>query len=297
MQIFHTSNVNQIYESNFVTLQYKQRTTNNEQQTTNNKQRTTNLNLTDTHTHLYSEEFDQDRDEMIQRAINSGVSRFFVPAIDSNYTPKMYDLAQQYPENVFLMMGLHPTYVKENYLEELAHVERELASKKFYAVGEIGIDLFWDQTFLKEQQQAFKYQIQLAKKHRLGINIHCRDAFDEVFEVLESEKAVDLFGIFHCFTGDLDQAQRAISLGMKLGIGGVATFKNGKIDQFLHEIDLQHLVLETDSPYLAPVPHRGKRNESSYTLLVAQKLAEIYGLSVAEIAAITTENSKQIFGI
>jgi TatD DNase family protein len=290
LQIFHTSNVNQIYESNFVTLQYKQRTTNNEQ-------RTTNLNLTDTHTHLYSEEFDQDRDEMIQRAINSGVSRFFVPAIDSNYTPKMYDLAQQYPENVFLMMGLHPTYVKENYLEELAHVERELASKKFYAVGEIGIDLFWDQTFLKEQQQAFKYQIQLAKKHQLGINIHCRDAFDEVFEVLESEKAVDLFGIFHCFTGDLDQAQRAISLGMKLGIGGVATFKNGKIDQFLHEIDLQHLVLETDSPYLAPVPHRGKRNESSYTLLVAQKLAEIYGLSVAEIAAITTENSKQIFGI
>jgi TatD DNase family protein len=283
LQIFHTSNVNQIYESNFVTLQYKQRTT--------------NLNLTDTHTHLYSEEFDQDRDEMIQRAINSGVSRFFVPAIDSNYTPKMYDLAQQYPENVFLMMGLHPTYVKENYLEELAHVERELASKKFYAVGEIGIDLFWDQTFLKEQQQAFKYQIQLAKKHQLGINIHCRDAFDEVFEVLESEKAVDLFGIFHCFTGDLDQAQRAISLGMKLGIGGVATFKNGKIDQFLHEIDLQHLVLETDSPYLAPVPHRGKRNESSYTLLVAQKLAEIYGLSVAEIAAITTENSKQIFGI
>jgi TatD DNase family protein len=253
--------------------------------------------LTDTHTHLYSEEFDQDRDEMIQRAIISGVSRFFVPAIDSNYTAKMYDLAQQYPENVFLMMGLHPTYVKENYLEELAHVERELASNKFYAVGEIGIDLFWDKTFLKEQQHAFQYQIQLAKKYKLAINIHCRDAFDEVFEVLESEKATDLFGIFHCFTGDFDQAQKAISLGMKLGIGGVATFKNGKIDQFLQEIDLQHIVLETDSPYLAPVPHRGKRNESSYTLFVAQKLAEIYTLSVAEVAAITTENSKQIFGI
>ena len=255
------------------------------------------MNLTDTHTHLYSEEFDQDRYEMIQRAINSGVSRFFVPAIDSNYTAKMYDLAQQYPENVFLMMGLHPTYVKENYLEELAHVERELASKKFYAVGEIGIDLFWDKTFLKEQQLAFKHQIQLAKKYQLGINIHCRDAFDEVFEVLESEKATDLFGIFHCFTGDMGQAQRAISLGMKLGIGGVATFKNGKIDQFLHEIDLKNIVLETDSPYLAPVPYRGKRNESSYTLLVAQKLAEIYQVSVEEIAAITTENSKQIFGI
>jgi TatD DNase family protein len=255
------------------------------------------LILTDTHTHLYSEEFDQDRDEMIQRSINSGVSRFFVPAIDSNYTSKMYELEKQYPENVFLMMGLHPTYVKENYLEELAHVERELASKKFYAVGEIGIDLFWDKTFLKEQQQAFKYQIQLAKKHQLGINIHCRDAFDEVFEVLESEKATDLFGIFHCFTGDLGQAQRAISLGMKLGIGGVATFKNGKIDQFLREIDLKNIVLETDSPYLAPVPYRGKRNESSYTLIIAEKLAEIYQVSVEEIAAITTENSKQIFGI
>lgn len=255
------------------------------------------LILTDTHTHLYSEEFDDDRTEMMQIAINSGVSRFFVPSIDSNYTQKMYDLEQQFPENVFLMMGLHPTYVKENYLQELAHVEKELASKKYYAVGEIGIDLFWDKTFLKEQQFAFKHQIQLAKKHKLAINIHCREAFDEVFEVLESEKAADLFGIFHCFTGDLGQAQKAISLGMKLGIGGVATFKNGKIDQFLNKIDLKHIVLETDSPYLAPVPHRGKRNESSYTFLVAQKLAEIYNLSITEIATITTENSKEIFGI
>jgi TatD DNase family protein len=283
LQIFHTSKVNQISESNFVTLSLY------------NKAK--KMILTDTHTHLYSEEFDQDRDEMIQRAITSSVSRFFVPSIDSNYTPKMYALEKQYPENVFLMMGLHPTYVKRNYMEELAHVERELASKKFYAVGEIGIDLFWDKTFLKEQQHAFQYQIQLAKKYKLAINIHCRDAFDEVFEVLESEKATDLFGIFHCFTGDFDQAQKAISLGMKLGIGGVATFKNGKIDQFLQEIDLQHIVLETDSPYLAPVPHRGKRNESSYTLLVAQKLAGIYRVSVEEMATITTENSKQIFGI
>jgi TatD DNase family protein len=195
------------------------------------------------------------------------------------------------------MMGLHPTYVKENYLEELAFVETELERRKFYAIGEIGMDLFWDKTFLKQQQLAFQYQIQLAKKYKLGINIHCRDAFDETFEVLESEKATDLFGIFHCFTGDLDQAQRAISLGMKLGIGGVATFKNGMIDQFLHEIDLQHIVLETDAPYLAPAPHRGKRNESSYTLLVAQKLAEIYKVSVEEIAQITTENSKAVFGI
>ena len=219
--------------------------------------------FTDTHTHLYSSQFQEDRNEMMQRSINAGVSRLFVPSIDSSYTQKMYDLESQFPDTVFLMMGLHPTYVKENYLNELAHVETELEKRKFYAVGEIGMDLYWDKTFLKEQQHAFQYQIQLAKKYKLGINIHCRDAFNETFEVLESEKATDLFGIFHCFTGDLNQAQRAISLGMKLGIGGVATFKNGKIDQFLNEIDLQHIVLETDSPYLAPLPHRGKRNESS----------------------------------
>ena len=253
--------------------------------------------FTDTHTHLYSEEFDQDRNEMIQRAIDAGVSRFFVPSIDSNYTQKMYELEKEFPENIFLMMGLHPTYVKENYLEELAHVETELSKRKFQAIGEIGIDLFWDKSFLKQQQHAFQHQIQLAKKYNLGINIHCRDAFDETFEVLESEKADDLFGIFHCFTGDLVQAEKAVSLGMKLGIGGVATFKNGKIDQFLNQIDLKHIVLETDSPYLAPVPYRGKRNESSYVTLVAQKLAEIYNISIEEIAQITTENSKAVFGI
>lgn len=254
--------------------------------------------LTDTHTHLYSEAFENDRTEMIQRAINAGVSRFFVPSIDSTYTPKMYALETQFPENVFLMMGLHPCYVKpETYLEELAHVETELSKRKFQAIGEIGIDLYWDKTTLAIQQEAFRRQIQLAKKYQLGINIHCRDAFEEVFEVLESEKSDALFGIFHCFTGDFDQAQRAINLNMKLGIGGVATFKNGKIDQFLKEIDLQHIVLETDSPYLAPVPYRGKRNESSYTLLVAEKLAQIYELPVSEIARITTENSKAVFGI
>ncbi len=253
--------------------------------------------LTDTHTHLYSSQFQDDRNEMIQRAIDAGVSRFFIPSIDASYTQKMYNLESQYPENIFLMMGLHPCYVKENYLEELAHVENELAKKKFYAIGEIGIDLFWDKTFLKQQQHAFQRQIQLAKKYKLAINIHCRDAFDEVFEVLESERAADLFGIFHCFTGDFNQAKRAIDLNMKLGIGGVATFKNGKIDQFLKDIDLKHIVLETDSPYLAPVPFRGKRNESSYTKLVAEKLATIYEVSIEEIARITTENSKNVFGI
>jgi TatD DNase family protein len=256
------------------------------------------MTLTDTHTHLYSEEFDQDRTEMIQRAINAGVSRFFVPSIDSGCTQKMYDLEAQFPGNIFLMMGLHPCYVNpETYQQELAHVETELAKKKFYAIGEIGVDMYWDKTTLKIQQEAFRHQIQLAKKYKLAINIHCRDAFDEVFEVLDSEKATDLFGIFHCFTGDFGQAKRAIDLNMKLGIGGVATFKNGKIDQFLNEIDLQHIVLETDSPYLAPAPFRGKRNESSYTKLVAEKLSQIYQLPIEEIARITTENSKAIFGI
>lgn len=253
--------------------------------------------LTDTHTHLYSDEFDGDRHDMIQRAIDNGVTRFFIPAIDSAHTEAMYALERDYPDNVFLMMGLHPTYVKDNYEEELQHVERELASRKFVAVGEIGIDLFWDRSTLEIQKIAFRRQIQLAKKYRLPINIHCRDAFDEIFEVLESELSDDLFGIFHCFTGTYEQAQRAISCNMKLGIGGVVTFKNGKIDQFLNQIDLRHIVLETDSPYLAPVPFRGKRNESGYLVNVLAKLAEIYELPAATIAQITTENSKAIFGI
>ena len=253
--------------------------------------------LTDTHTHLYSEEFEQDRGEMIQRAINAGVSRFFIPAIDSTCTQAMYDLEQDFPENVFLMMGLHPTYVKDNYEAELAHVASELAKRKFYAIGEIGIDLYWDKTHLKEQQVAFRQQIQWAKQYKLPIVIHCREAFDEIFGILEEEKSPELFGIFHCFSGTYEQALQAISYNMLLGIGGVVTFKNGKIDQFLDRIDLRHIVLETDSPYLAPIPFRGKRNESSYVVNVAAKLAIIYNLSVSEIAQITTENSKRVFGI
>ena len=255
------------------------------------------MTITDTHTHLYSEEFDIDRNEMIQRAINNGVTRFFIPAIDSNYIQKMYALESDYPENVFLMMGLHPTYVKDNYLDELQIVEQELANRKFYAIGEIGIDLYWDKTHLKEQQIAFRRQIQLAKKYKLPIVIHCREAFDEIFEILEEEKSADLFGIFHCFSGTYEQALQAISYNLKLGIGGVVTFKNGKIDQFINQIDLKHLVLETDSPYLAPIPFRGKRNESSYIVNVVDKLASLYGLSSEEIALKTTENSKAIFGI
>lgn len=253
--------------------------------------------ITDTHTHLYSEEFDSDRKEMIQRAIDCGVTRFFVPAIDSSCTAAMYDLENAYPGQIFLMMGLHPTYVKDNYREELQHVTQELSKRKFYAIGEIGIDLYWDKTHLKEQQIAFREQIRLAKQYRLPIVIHCRDAFDEIFEVLETEKSQDLFGIFHCFTGTYEQALRAISFNMKLGIGGVVTFKNGKIDQFLQQIDLKHIVLETDAPYLSPNPYRGKRNESGYIVQVVEKLAEIYSLPAAEIAKITTQNATEVFGI
>lgn len=253
--------------------------------------------LTDTHTHLYSEAFDEDRTEMINRSIDAGVSRFFIPAIDSEYTASMYALKNDFPDNIFLMMGVHPTHIKENYLEELAHAKEQLDKGGFYAVGEIGMDLYWDKTFKKEQQEAFSTQIQWAKTLGLPINIHCRDAFDEVFEVLEDQKGDALFGVFHCFTGDLEQAQKAISYNMKLGIGGVSTFKNGKIDKFLNEISLENIVLETDAPYLAPTPFRGKRNESSYLLHIAERLSSIYKVPLAEIAAVTTENSKAVFGI
>jgi TatD DNase family protein len=253
--------------------------------------------LTDTHTHLYSEAFTEDRNAMMTRALAARVERFFVPSIDSSYTQSMYDLEAQYPGRVFLMMGLHPVYVKENFEQELLHVEAELARRKFYAVGEIGIDLYWDKQTLEIQREAFARQIRLANKYDLPINIHCRDAFDDIFDVLQRENHPGLRGIFHCFTGNLEQAHQAISFKMKLGIGGVATFKNGQIDQFLHQIDLQHIVLETDSPYLAPAPHRGKRNESAYLVLIAEKLAQIYGVSAEEIAEITTRNSVEVYGI
>ncbi|WP_372746690.1 TatD family hydrolase [Lutibacter sp.] len=253
--------------------------------------------ITDTHAHLYSEQFNDDRTAMVQRAIELGVTRFFIPAIDSTYYNAMLDLEASFPQNIFLMMGLHPTHVKENVEEELAFVKKCLDTRNFYAIGEIGIDLYWDKTLLKKQQHAFKTQINWAKEKNLPIIIHCRDAFDEIFEVLEEVKDDKLYGIFHCFSGNLEQAKKAISYNMKLGIGGVVTFKNGKIDQFLSEIPLTNIVLETDAPYLAPTPFRGKRNESSYITKVVTKLAEIYNVSEQEIAEITTKNSKDIFGI
>ena len=253
--------------------------------------------ITDTHTHLYVEQFDADRAAMILRAKSAGVSRFFIPAIDSSYHKRMFDLEKYHPYEVFLMMGVHPTSVKTNYKEELAKVKEWIDQRDFYAIGEIGIDLYWDTSFLKEQQDAFRIQIQWAKEKKWPIVIHCREAFDEIFEILEQEVDDDLRGIFHCFTGNLEQAEKAISFNMKLGIGGVVTFKNGKIDQFLNQISLEHIVLETDSPYLAPKPYRGKRNESSYIRYIIDTLATIYGKDFDEIAQITTQNSKDIFGI
>ena len=251
--------------------------------------------ITDTHTHLYSEQFDDDRVEVVERALAAGVTRFFIPAIDSSYTKSMYALESRYPNNMFLMTGVHPTHVKNDYLEELAHIKEQLNLREFVAIGEIGIDLYWDRSTLKLQQEMFRLQIQLAKQYKLPIVIHCRDAFEEVFQILEEAKGPELFGIFHCFTGTLEQAQKAISFNMKLGIGGVVTFKNGKINQFLKQISLDHIVLETDAPYLAPVPCRGQRNESSYILNVLEKLSDIYSMSSNEIASITTKNSKSIF--
>ena len=253
--------------------------------------------ITDTHTHLYSSQFKEDQKEMIKRAKDAGVSRFFIPAIDASYTENMLKLEEDFPLDVYLMMGLHPTSVKENYLDELAHVKEWIDKRNFYAIGEIGIDLYWDKTFLKQQQEAFRIQIKWAKEKKTPIVIHCRDAFDEIFEILETEKSEDLRGIFHCFTGTKEQALQAISYNMKLGIGGVVTFKNGKIDTFLNEIDIAHLVLETDAPYLAPAPYRGKRNESAYITNVVDKLVDIYGLSFKEISEITTQNSKDVFNI
>ena len=254
--------------------------------------------ITDTHTHLYSEQFDEDRDRNGETCLGCWGWSFFYSCDRQQLYPKNARLGTAIsPKKSFLMMGLHPTSVKENYREELALVHEWIEKRDFVGIGEIGIDLYWDQSFLVQQKEAFRTQIQWAKQKKLPIVIHCREAFSEIFEVLESEKGADLFGIFHCFSGTLEQAKKAISYNMKLGIGGVATFKNGKIDTFLNDIDLKHLVLETDAPYLAPVPYRGKRNESSYITAVIDKLVNIYGVSFQEIAAITTQNSKDVFGI
>ncbi|MDA9373554.1 TatD family hydrolase [Flavobacteriaceae bacterium] len=253
--------------------------------------------MIDTHTHLYLKQFNDDIDKVIQRSIDKGINKFIFPAIDSTHFDDMHDLKNKYPGSIYLMSGLHPTNVKENYKEELEFVVNSLKSHSYVAIGEIGIDLYWDKTYLKQQQEAFEFQIRLAIKNDLPIVIHCREAFDQIFEILDKENCDKLKGVFHCFTGKLEQAQRAIDLGFVLGIGGVVTFKNGGIDKFLNQIDIKHIVLETDSPYLAPVPFRGKRNESSHITYIIDKLSDIYGLSNTEIASVTTKNAEKVFAL
>jgi TatD DNase family protein len=255
------------------------------------------MGIVDTHIHLYGEAFDDDRSDLIEKAKAEGVSHFFLPAIDSTYTDRMKALQKAYPQEVFLMSGLHPTHVNENYKSELDHVYKELtqSSEDYVAVGEIGIDLYWDKTYVREQTLSFETQINWALSFDLPIVIHCRAAFDEIFEVLESYRSKPLYGIFHCFSGSLAQAQKAIDLGFKLGIGGVVTFKNGKIDQFLNQLDLGSLVLETDAPYLAPSPYRGKRNIPSYINLVADKVAELYNIPREEVIEKTAATALALF--
>ena len=255
------------------------------------------MQIIDTHTHLYLEQFKEDVDDVISRAINRGINKFIFPAIDSSHYKDMHELKNRYPDNIHLMTGLHPVSVKENYKDELDIVVKSLENHNYVAIGEIGIDLYWDKTFLKQQQEVFEFQIRLAISNDLPIVIHCRDGFDEIFEILDAENCSKLRGIFHCFTGTLNQAKRAVNLGFLLGIGGVVTFKNGGIDKFINQIDIENIVLETDAPYLSPVPFRGKRNESSYITYVLRKLSELYETSEMEIASLTTKNAKKIFNL
>ena len=253
--------------------------------------------LTDTHTHLYYETDPDKQSLLMQRCFDAGVSRLFLPNVDLASIPQIDELVSRYPDNCFAMTGLHPCDVKEDYELVLDAICENMIDRQIYAIGEIGIDLHWDKTTLDFQRTAFKEQIKWAKDLELPIVIHCREAFDEVFEVLEEERGDLLRGIFHCFTGTLEQAKQAIDLGFYLGIGGVVTYKNSGLDIVLKDIPLDKLVLETDSPYLAPIPFRGKTNESSYLVYIAQKVADIYGVNINEVAAITTANSKLIFGI
>ncbi|HXD93233.1 MAG TPA: TatD family hydrolase [Bacteroidia bacterium] len=250
----------------------------------------------DTHTHLYSEEFTAEIDVVLKKAIDAGVEKFFLPNIDSSSIDAMHALSEKYPQHCFPMMGLHPCSVKEDYKEELAIAYNYLQTKKYVAIGEIGIDLYWDKTFYTQQVEAFEQQINWALEFNLPIVIHCRNSFDEIYEVLCGFKKLPR-GIFHCFSGNAEQAQKIIDkTNFKLGIGGVITFKNSGLDKAIENIDLKHLVLETDSPYLAPVPYRGKRNESAYIPLIAAKIADVKKCSLLEVATLTTANAKEIFG-
>jgi len=253
--------------------------------------------LTDTHTHLYYETDPEKLSDLMQRSLDNKVCRLFLPNVDSESIPLVFGLSERYPNHCFPMLGLHPCDVKANYKEELDSISKEIAQRKVYAIGEIGIDLYWDKSTLSIQQEAFRIQIDWAKNLGLPIVIHCREAFDEILEILNELKDDKLRGIFHCFSGTLEQAHQVIGLGFYLGIGGVLTYKNSGLDKVIQDVSLEHLVLETDSPYLTPVPFRGKPNESSYLIYVAQKLADLKQVSLDEIAEVTTQNSRMVFGV
>jgi TatD DNase family protein len=255
------------------------------------------MQLIDTHTHLYLPEFDADRDEAVNRAVSSGVVKMLMPNIDIRSVDKMLSVENRHQGVCIPMIGLHPTSVREDYLFQLDKLESQVSKHKFIALGEIGIDLFWDKTFLEEQLVAFRRQISFALDNKLPVVIHARDSFPEVFSVLTGFEDKGLEGVFHAFSGTINDAEKAIGLGFKLGIGGIVTFKNSGLDKIVKEVGPENLILETDSPYLAPVPHRGKRNESSYICIINKKLAEIFGMSEEEVASITFSNSTRLFNL
>ena len=255
------------------------------------------MQLIDTHTHIYLPEFDSDRDEVVSRAVQNEVIKLLMPNIDVGSVDKMLEVENRFPGICYPMIGLHPTSVKEDFLKQMEELEKLPSSHKFYAVGEIGIDLYWDKTHLDEQVIAFKRQVEFAIQSRLPVVIHSRDSFPEVFKALEDFEGSGLKGVFHAFTGTMGDAERAIKMGFKLGIGGIVTFKNSGLDVIAKEVGPRNIILETDSPYLAPVPHRGKRNESSYLCIVNNKLAEIFGTTNEEVAEITYANSAELFGL
>jgi len=253
--------------------------------------------LVDTHCHLYSEEFELDQEAVLQRAFSEGIKKFYLPAIDSSAIPAMLALEKKFPGKCMAMMGLHPCYVKENFQQELIVVKDWLSNRNFSAVGEIGLDYYWDKTFAAEQVIAFRNQIEWSIEYKLPIVIHTRNATQETIEIVKEYVPEGVRGIFHCFSGSFENAIEIIDAGFYLGIGGVLTYKNAGLVNVLSKIDLQHLVLETDAPYLSPVPFRGKRNESSYLKYVVEKLAEIKNCSVETVAKVTTENAEKIFGL
>jgi len=254
------------------------------------------MTLIDTHCHLYAGEFEQDIVEVIARGVANGVAKFYLPAIDSTTLEAMLELENKFPGKCIAMTGLHPCSVKENYKEDLKIVENLLQKRKFAAIGETGLDFYWDKSFEKNQYDAFHQQIEWALHYDLPIVIHSRESMQESIAFVRKHQSGKLKGIFHCFSGSLESAKEIIGLGFYLGIGGVLTYKKSSLPEVLIDIDLEFLVLETDAPYLAPVPFRGKRNESSYLVQIAKKLAEVKGVTIEEVAAITTANAQKIFG-